>query len=425
MKKIVGILIVILLGVCLLKPKEKEKLDNVILKQEVNNKTFAMYKEEGDSYVPVVDTKFPEGYALNVTKSNCIDNNGNEIKDALSYENGEVTITSGKTIYCYLYFDKTLGVEIKEKEPKGLKTDAIRGAMYRYQGQAKDENNNELVNNYICFGTSDLKECTANLDKYMYRIIGIEASTGRVKVIKKEALNKTINWYDNYDEDIEFPKSNIYNAINGEDFLKNKEYIPNGWIDKISDNTWIYGDMRSIDSLEANQTGEELYKIENGQKETQWYNHATPDTPNVQSAKVNNEISKHKGEIVYYTEESGTWTDTFTGKVSLMYLHDYYYSVSDETNSEDCGNDSECKTSWIYLSQNDINAPSCNEWTMSRYGWDINGGWFVGHDVGSTGYTGNSYAISVFSVRPVFYLTSVNQLSGGIGTLEDPFIIKS
>ena len=46
MKKIAGILIIILLSICLLKPKEKVKLDNVILKQEVNNKHLQCIKKK-------------------------------------------------------------------------------------------------------------------------------------------------------------------------------------------------------------------------------------------------------------------------------------------------------------------------------------------------------------------------------------------
>ncbi len=104
---------IILTGVIVLKPKESIQLDNVILKQEVNNNTFAMYTETDNGYEEYEGNKFPEGYALNVMESNCIDNNGNELENVLSYENGNVTITSGNTTYCYLYFDKTLGVEIK------------------------------------------------------------------------------------------------------------------------------------------------------------------------------------------------------------------------------------------------------------------------------------------------------------------------
>ena len=373
---------VILTGVIIFKPKEEVRLDNVILKQEVNNKIFAMYKEEGNEYVPVNDNKFPDMYVLNLTKSKCIDNNGNELEDVLSYENDKVVLTTNKSSYCYLYFDKSLGLEIKEKKPNKLSTDQIRGAMYRFQGQAKDENGNELVNNYICFGTSDKEECVKDKDHHMYRIIGIEASTGRVKVIKKDALNSAVPWWDNHIDDREFPKSKIYETISGTDFLKNTDYIPAGWGEKIAQTTWIYGDMPS-NTIGAIQKVEEIYLVETGQ------------------------IEKNK---------------TFESKVSLMYIHDYYYSVNDTTTCR--GDDlTECENGWLNLSSNNISAPSVHEWTMSRNG-NPSGGMFEAFRIDGTGFIGSCRFDANSSIRPVFYLASVNQLSGGTGTIEEPFIIK-
>ncbi len=410
---------IILTGVIFFKSKEEVKLDSVILKQEVNNKTFAMYKEEDDNnYVLVKDNKFPDMYVLNIEKSKCIDNNGNELNGVLSYENDKVTITSGNTIYCYLYFDKSLGEEIKEKEPNKLSAE-IKGAMYRFQGQQ-----NENVENYICFGTSDQNTCKGDTDKYMYRIIGIEAETGRVKVIKKEALNKTINWWDNYDDDIEFPKSNIYKAINGEDFLKNKQYIPNGWEEKIANNVWTYGDMLSDDYLGARQTGEGLYLVETGKKETNWDIYATKDTPGAKQGVVDNENSPYIGDTIYFINESGKWINTFDSKISLMYLHDYHYSVSDDANCQYNEGDYEiCRSGWMHLSQNDT-ILNPYEWTMSRTGWDPGTGLYVGSVVSDPGNTNNWEIDGYHHIRPVFYLASVNQLAGGTGTSEDPFIIK-
>ena len=411
---------ILLTGVIVLKPKEKAQLDNVILKQEVNNKTFAMYKEEGNEYVPVTENKFPDMYVLNLAKSKCIDNNGNEINGVLSYENDKVIITSGNTIYCYLYFDKSLGLEIKEKEPNKLSAE-IKGAMYRFQGQQ-----NENVNNYICFGTSDKEECTANEDKHMYRIIGIEAETGRVKVIKMKALKDTYQWWDDSDTDIEFPESKIYEAIKETDFLKNTNCIPQGWEEKISDNTWMYGDMISNDSLGARQTGEGLYLAETGQKGTNWSEKTNQENIHSQSAVVDNPDSPLHGQPVYYIPHNDEkWTKTFESKVSLMYLHDYYYSVSDEAicHSYDSNYDV-CRTGWMHLSQNDEKALNVHEWTMSRFGWKPSDGWFNGRGVDTAGYSGASVFTGSLYVRPVFYINASQTLASGSGTLENPFVIK-
>ena len=421
------LLIIILVGVLLTgviaeKPNKKVKLDNVILKQEVNNKTFAMYKEDDDNnYVKVEGNKFPDMYVLNLTESKCIDNNGNELEGVLSYENDKVTITSGNTTYCYLYFDKSLGLEIKEKNPNKLSTE-IKGAMYRFQGQQSDG-----VNNYICFGTSDKEKCTSAPDKYMYRIIGIEATTGRVKVIKKEALEQTYQWWEDYDTDKTFPESNIYEGIKGNGFLANTEYVPTDWEEKISNNTWMYGDLKAHDTLGANQTGEELYKVETGQKGTIWDEKANQGEEGAYSAVVENENSQYNGETFYYKKyENKKWTKTFESKVSLMYLHDYYYSVSDTANCEHYeGKYTDCRTGWMHLSNNDEKVSNGAEWTMTRFGWSRGDGFFEGHVVNDIGSTSNWGLREYISVRPVFYISASENLLSGTGTMDDPFIIKS
>ena len=54
-------------------------LDEVVLKQELNNKTIAMYVGRDKNYQKYEGNSFPKGYNLNVEESKCIDNNGVEI----------------------------------------------------------------------------------------------------------------------------------------------------------------------------------------------------------------------------------------------------------------------------------------------------------------------------------------------------------
>jgi len=49
---------------------------------------------------------FPnDGYVLNAEKTVCNDNKGVKITDALTYSGNNITVNSGKTVFCYLYFD--------------------------------------------------------------------------------------------------------------------------------------------------------------------------------------------------------------------------------------------------------------------------------------------------------------------------------
>ncbi len=108
------LLIIILVGIILTsvivaKPKQEVKLDDVILKQEINNKTFAMYTETDDGYEEYDGNSFPKGYQLNINQSKCIDKDGVEIENVLYTEDNKVGVRSNKSVYCYLYFDKVSG----------------------------------------------------------------------------------------------------------------------------------------------------------------------------------------------------------------------------------------------------------------------------------------------------------------------------
>ncbi len=430
---------VILTCVIVFKSKEEVKLDNVILKQEISNNMFAMYKETKNGYEEYEENDFPKGYKLNLDKSKCLDKDGNEIENALYTKNNQVGVKSNKSFYCYLYFDEKenlgticdgstmqecMGNSDKLNKIKTIDnlSDETKGGMYRYQGQATD-----VDNNYICFGTSNKDTCVNDKDHYMYRIIGIEES-GRIKVIKKEALNQTYQWDTDYVTDIKLPDSVFFKAINGADFLDNQSYITTEWKDKIDDNDWLYGNMRYDSELGAKQLGIGLYDIEAGNKPTIWYVKSTQEAGGTAYQVQWAENDKYKqGTILYYKTESGNWTDTFTGKVSLMYLHDYSYALGDDAKcSSEFGKSeySKCKDSWMHLSQNDTSAPSPHEWTMSRVGWGTWHGGLVGFFVTEEGNIHISVFTYDWSIRPVFYIESLQTISSGLGTIDNPFYHK-
>ena len=252
----------------------------------------------------------------------------------------------------------------KMQEIANLGSDA---GMYRYQGKY-----NVVDNNYICFGTISKSECTGNTEAYMYRIIGVNSS-GQMKLIKKEALNTAVQWWDNYTDNIEWPSSNIYTTLNGNDYLLNDTYVPTGWESKIATATWKYGDTKSYGS--------------------------------------------YKGATIYATENA--WTTTVSAKIGLMYIHDYYYAYA---SGGAPGSSSNAKTAWIHFSENDTSAPSSFEWTMSRYG--LTGSLYFAWYVNSNSSINRQDLSNAFSVRPVFYLTSDIEITGGTGTIDDPYIIS-
>ncbi len=321
---ILSLFILELLSVFLtIKSFSNKEIVEIKEENKIKKEKFSMYIENdtGEYTEYTTSEYFPVGYNLNLDKSTCVDSNDNTLTGVLTGTNNSITVTSNKTMFCYLYFDKvsTAGEIFLESPTTGLNI-TMEGGLYRYQGTS--------VDNYICFGTSDKSTCTGNTDAYMYRIIGINSS-GQLKLIKKESLNSSMQWYSSYSSNITWPNSTIYSNINGSSFLSNTTYVPSGWSSKISITSWKYGDNTTSNTTVAN-----LYSTKNG------------------------------------------WSSTVSAKIGLWYLHDYYYGLSGGNNCS--SNYSTCVTSWIHLSNNDSGAPSTAEWTMSRYSgsssysaWDV------------------------------------------------------
>lgn len=246
------------------------------------------------------------------------------------------------------------------------------GDMYRYQGTAT-----AVTNNYICFGTTNKSTCTANTGTYMYRIIGIDTS-GRMKLIKKEALDTSFRWSGSTNE---WAYATTFTSLNDSTFLTNTTFVPSGWSDKIATYTWKYGKQSDM----LNQPGTVIYDYEIG--------------------------------------SNGRFNSTVDAKISLMYMHDYYLALNNTTSCGYGGSTySQCKNGWISLSTNDSGAPVPSEWTMSASA-NNNGGKPSAWIIYSTGYTTNYKVTDYLSIRPVFFLNSSVNIVDGTGTISDPYMI--
>jgi len=368
--------------------KKEEKFSN-----NVDKEMFGMYIENDDGeYVEYTNSNsFPSNseYSLNIENSYCVDSKDNVVDNVIYSNNGKVTVTSNKTVYCYLYFDTVnmicerntpLGSCLRSAKTAGFNS-TMEAGLYRYQGEQG------LVDNYVCFGTTNINECLSNTDAHMYRVIGVNSS-GQVKIIKMELLD-AFRWYVDNTETITWPLSEAYTNINGSSFLTNISYVPSGWYNAISTINWKYGSNTTF-----NTTASTLYSLENA------------------------------------------WTTTTSAKVGLMYLHDYYYAYqSGGLNCSEYGDYADCQKSWIHMNQNDTNLPEdvfgaaelnqniaySYERTMSQYG-QING-WNTGYAIYTIGAVINEVGIIRMSVRPVFYLTASVYYVSGSGTENDPFII--
>ncbi len=279
----------------------------------------------------------------------------------------------------------------------------LEGDGYRYTGSGVVGTSTN-PNNFICFGTNNKSECTANQDKYMYRVLGVFSDANgknHVKLIKYKQLISA-KWNDT-NADVNWGNSTLYASLNGSGFLTNAtyDYLQNDiWSNKIENWAWSAVNTKTWD----------------GSNESSYYYTLTPS-----------QIYLHEMNRSTKTSAIGEWTSP-TAKIGLMYASDYTLSLASSAlamTGSTYDNRATLKTGWMHPSNNDT-TKSINEWTLSRRGGRYDayssdfGAWFVFSD----GCLDFNIVYNSFGVRPVFYLTSNQVFLGGNGSLDDPFMLE-
>jgi len=81
-----------------------------IIKENISNNlnTFAiMLEDDSGNYILSNNISWPtDEYRYNSLKSGCVDDDNNEIRDALYFDGEKAYVEGDTSIYCYLYFDK-------------------------------------------------------------------------------------------------------------------------------------------------------------------------------------------------------------------------------------------------------------------------------------------------------------------------------
>ena len=363
-----------------------------------------MIEDSNGNYQESTNSTFPGyEYFYNQTKSGCMSSNGKPIEDSLLYDQDKkkATVKVSETSMCYLYFDKYKSTTFADQliDSGKLWQSNLEGDGYRYTGSGAVGTSTN-PNNFICFGTTDKSACTANQDKYMYRVLGVFSDANgdnHVKLIKYKQLGKYA-WNANYKTDINWENSDMYKGLNGSYFLTNTtyDYLQNTeWSNRIENWTW------SAVHTKAND----------GSKGPHYYN-LTP-----------NQMYLHEMNRSTKTSTVGEWTNP-VAKIGLMYASDYTLSLGSSAlalTGSTYANQATLKTGWMHQSNNDT-TKSTWEWTLSRNGVYSSSGGFFAYAVSSDGYMNDNYVSSTFGSRPAFYLKK-NVTALGAGSLEDPFII--
>ena len=123
-------------------------------------------------------------------------------------------------------------------------------------------------------------------------------------------------------------------------------------------------------------------------------------------------IQNTKSNEFYY----GSNPNNFIGKLGLMYASDYGYAVSDECTQNLYNYDSAtCKNNnWLFKGN--------TVWLLPQFARDSNISSYAGSD-GRVSHTGSSVNSYQFAVRPVLYLISSAQITGGDGTSSSPYTL--
>ncbi len=296
MKKIIiGVLVIIEIFslYMMYQSNENKNLNEVNIKENNNTKFAIQYEKENGKYEEYLENEFPEGYILNKDKSKCIDEEGNVIENSLEYTNNQISFTSTNTNYCFLTFDKSMGIKLVENNPDVI-TSQLMNELYRYHGLN--------VNNYICFGASDYGTCITNQDKYLYRIIGI-TKEGYIKVIKNSKVGELFQW-NSIEESITFENSLVFNYLSSDTFPTDDLYLDDSWQNKVVNRYWNVG-----------------------------------SAPNYYNAPYGETISNQEK-----SEQSNTMF-----KYGLVYFSDYYYAYGNGDGNIFCSYEQEC-SSWLNLS---------------------------------------------------------------------------
>lgn len=136
-------------------------------------------------------------------------------------------------------------------------------------------------------------------------------------------------------------------------------------------------------------------------------------------------------QLGYSGEDKLTRTTTWDGLVALMYPSDYGFASSDETCLNDlynCNNDNNRNNNWIYIS-NGYNGLHYSEWLLTP-SLDNNFGEMVfnilgnGNDYDKNARVNGSTAMGGIIIRPTLYLKSNTLISGGDGTISNPYTIE-
>ena len=266
---------------------------------------------------------------------------------------------------------------------------------YRYAGANPD--------NYVCLGTEAeciVSDTNPSIDEdKLYRIIGVfkdnDTKQYQIKLIKKDPLKNANGEINNMAWN---PRNNKY--ADGED---SENYNKWEWKD--------YGTGKATLNAYLNDKPDGFYQqlspdLKNKITNHKWqiggmqYNNVGKTVPEIYKAELGSGVPNEK-----YVLSSDT-------KIGLVYISDYLYAAPKDKWTLHGNNYDSVNDDWIFIK-------GTHQWTISRQSDES----YLMLFIPSNGYLSNYPAEFTIAVRPTFYLESDVMISGGEGTLDNPFIL--
>ena len=287
---------------------------------------------------------------------------------------------------------------------------------YRYYGPSP--------NNYICLDMEGGSTCP---DKHLYRIIGSiyeeKENTNRIKVIKATPLTDGTTKGFSWDYTSSGSYSNIWATITSGNY-SNSLTSGSQLMKLLNSGLWWNGTSGSYynSSTTATNVNFTNYKLSDKAKSYITTSRYYLGGYNIDSPLTNEMYGYERGTLRYDTNRPLYWD----GIVGLMYPSDYGYVAGNtcatgtklSDYNEGCMN-----KNWLRM-PNSSDYSDHAEWLMFP-GSDNS---FNAFNVGSEGVVGNNNCyynvLSVYSVRPVFYLKSDTNIKSGNGTSSNPYILS-
>ena len=284
---------------------------------------------------------------------------------------------------------------------------------YRYYGPNP--------NNYICLDMEGGSTCP---DKHLYRIIGSiyeeKENTNRIKVIKATPLTDGTTSKFSWDYKSDGTYDNIWATITSGNY-SNSLTSGSSLMQLLNSGAWWNGTNGSYynNSTTATTVNFTNYKLSDKAKSYITTSRYYLGGYNTSSGVMTNQ---------FYTYERGTARNDasrplyWDGMVGLMNPSDYGYAAGNScaTGTALYNYDGGCKNKdWLWMTTSS-NYANGNEWLMSPNSGNSD----YAFRVHSTGYVGGWYGYSIYSVRPVFYLTSSASITDGEGTSASPYILS-